>query len=233
MKHIIKISLLIGFTLTIYNSAAQEKINGGSGGFMIGGKQYNTSSYNHFMSDGVDDLMNNLIRIGGGGYGIFNNWIVGGYGFYQGGDNKSTSWPGTTGQQQINYSLEGGGGYLTLGYVAFKKDNLLLFPKTGIGLESLSLNKVQKEDLSFQSDEYYSSEYTWNSLMLDLGVGLDWFPFENGMKLGLRAGYNLSLSRDADWKHSGGDFTNDQLPENDLDGFYLQLLIGGGDFSKQ
>jgi len=55
------------------------------------------------------------------------------------------------------------------------------------------------------------------------------FPFDNGLKLGIRIGYQLSTERgNNDWSHEGGKLTGNDLPENDLDGMYLTLTLGGG-----
>jgi len=223
-----KISLFIFGLLLTQVVLAQEKLHGGSGGFYLGGKQYNTNSYNYYLADGVDGLQNNLVTIGGGGYTILNNWMLGGYGFYRGGERKDVSYFSPTGGQDITYSLNGGGGYLTLGYVVFHTDRLIVFPQAGLGLESLGLSKTLNEDVTFRANDNLSAEYSWSSPMLDLGAGIDLFPTKKGLKIGLRAGYNLSLQNNNDWRHAGGELISSDLPENDLDGFYINLIVGGG-----
>lgn len=231
MKEINTTKTLLGtFLIMLISipSMAQDKVSGGSGGFHIGFKQYSTSNYSYFLEDGVTDLDDNILTIGGGGYHIIKNWMIGGYGFYRGGESRDVPFfsPGGGGQE-FNYALNGGGGYLTLGYVAFHTDKLLVFPQLGIGLESLTLNKTLNEDITFQPDDFLSTDYSWSSPMLDIGAGVDFFPLK-GLKVGLRAGYNFSLQKDNDWKHRGGDLLGTNLPENDLDGFYIHLTLGGG-----
>mgnify|MGYP006423378071 CR=1 FL=1 len=220
--------------VTTQSGFGQDKISGGSGGFHIGSKFYNTQNYSYFLEDGVADLNNNLLSIGGEGYMVYKNFMIGGRGFYQGGESRDVA-VGSPLQDSRNYtySLNGGGGYLTLGYAAYSKNDLLIFPQLGIGIESLSLEKSLNETVVFEPQESLSAEYSWSSPMLDIGIGADWFPFKNGTKIGLRLGYTISLQRNSNWSHSGGEFIKSDLPENNLNGFYVNLVIGGGGFTTK
>lgn len=212
---------------------SQSKVNGGSGGFHFGGKLYDTEAFNYFNSLNNQTFSNNLITVGGGGYFIFNNFMIGGYGFYRGGEKKDVLLENPfEDYQQFNLSINGGGGYLTLGYVVFATEKTIAFPQLGIGFEALAYHQSIDEDIMVSNSEFSSSEYAWRSPMLDLGFGVDTFPFDNGLKVGLRVGYNLSLGQDNDWWHQGGEILNTDLPDNDLNGFYLNLVVGGGYFSK-
>lgn len=234
MKSIFKACLTIGFIMIISNCFSQIKVNGGSGGFYFGGKSYDTKAYNYFNLQGNQPFDDDLFTVGGGGYKIINNFMIGGYGFFRGGESRDISLGTPLNDfQNFNYTIAGGGGYITLGYVVYSSNRILVFPQLGIGGESLALTRSIDEDITIDNDEFTYAEYSWGSPMLDLGVGFDIFPFEKGFKLGVRAGYNLSLSEDNDWKHTGGDIVNNDLPENDLNGFYLHLVIGGGNFSKK
>lgn len=228
---IILLSILLTNPLALL---AQSKVNGGSGGFHFGGKLYDTEAFNYFNSLNNQTFSDNLVTVGGGGYFILNNFMIGGYGFFRGGENNDFSL-GTpfNDYQRFNLSIDGGGGYLTLGYVVFATDKTIAFPQLGIGLEALSYNQTIDEDITINNGEFTSSEYTWRSPMIDLGFGVDTFPFDNGLKVGLRVGYNLSLGQDSDWWHRGGEILNPDLPGNNLNGFYLNLVVGGGYFSRK
>lgn len=207
---------------------AQTKLNGGSGGLYIGGKGYDVSKYEHFLGEGINDLNDNLFTLGGGGYHIFNNLLIGGYGFYRQGDSEEVSLYNFNGGENFEYALRGGGGYFTVGYVVFQKSNkVIAFPQLGLGFESLSLNKNTIKDVVILDGQLLSTEYSWNSPMLDLGLGID-FYFLKYFKVGVRTGYNLSLQNNDDWQHRGADFRGTGLPENNLDGFYFNLVFGGG-----
>lgn len=233
------IRFTIVFTLALVvavtqSGFTQDKISGGAGGFHIGSKFYNTQNYSFFLDDGVADLDDNLRSIGGGGYIIYKNFMLGGRGFYQGGESRDVTFVDPfEGSTIYTYSVGGGGGYLNLGYVVHSAKDLLVFPQLGLGYEALVLEKALNEATSFDPGEALSTEYRWGSPMLDIAAGIDWFPFENyGAKVGLRIGYTISMQRNTDWSHSGGDFVSSTLPTNNLDGFYLNISIGGGWFSK-
>ena len=229
------ILMTLAFVFICFQSGfTQSTISGGSGGFHFGPKFYNTSNFNYFLEDGVADLNNNLLSFGGGGYMVHKNFMIGGRGFYQGGESRDVA-VGSPLQDSRNYtySLNGGGGYLTFGYSAYSKNNLLIFPQLGIGIESLSLEKSLNETVVFEPRESLSTEYSWSSPMLDIGFAADWFPFKHGTKIGLRLGYTISLQRNSNWSHSGGEFISSDLPENNLDGFYVNLVIGGGGFTTK
>lgn len=217
----ISISLLALLSLT-GSSHAQDKLKGGSGGFMVGYKAYNTSAYQFFVAESGPTLGDGLIQIGGEGYGLINRWVIGGGGYYNRGDKVEDS--------NLEYQLHGGGGYLNVGYVVYTTDQMLVFPLLGVGADALGINRGIDEDVAFEPGRFLEANYFTITPILDLGAGVDWFPYKKGLKLGIRAGYNISLSRDNDWRHYGGDVTDPGLPSNDLDGFYVRLTVGGGYF---
>jgi len=165
---------------------------------------------------------NGLLQLGGEGYGILNRWIIGGSGHFSSGDQQSDN-----GEE---YYLRGGGGYFHLGYVLYDGAELLAFPLLGFGADALGINRSVSGDIRFEPDRFLEVTYFTLTTAVDLGVGMDWFPGKKGFKLGVRAGYNLSLSADNTWRHYEGELTDSDLPDNDLDGFYLRLTIGGGHF---
>lgn len=217
----LSIALLVLLSVT-GNSQAQDKLKGGSGGFMVGFKSYNTSAYQFFVAEGGPTIGDNLIQFGGEGYGLINRWIIGGGGYYNGGDKVE--------DRNLEYEIHGGGGYFNVGYVVYNTDQMLVFPLLGVGVDALGINRGIDEDVAFEPGRFLEANYFTITPMLDLGAGVDWFPNKKGLKLGIRTGYNVSFSRDNDWRHYGGDVIDPDLPGNDLDGFYVRLTIGGGHF---
>lgn len=214
--------LLIGLAamLSFTGLQAQKGLKGGSGGFLIGFKSYNTSAYQYFVEEGGPQLSDNLLQVGGEGYFLLNRFVLGGGGYYSAGNRNDFG--------NVTYQIQGGGGYAHLGYAVHQSRQLIAFPLLGIGFEALGINRRINTDITYDPGRFLEAGYAFVTPTLDIGTGIDWFPGNKGFKLGLRAGYNLSLSRSNDWRHEGGEVTNPNLPDNDLDGFYLRLTIGGG-----
>jgi hypothetical protein len=215
----------LGISLPFTEASAQDRLRGGSGGFMIGFKTFNSSAYQFFIPEGGPVLGDHLIQIGGEGYGLYNRWVIGGGGYYHGGDRQEDG--------NLAYEIHGGGGYFNLGYVLYYNEQFLVFPLLGLGADAVGINRRIEEDIAFDPDRFLEANYFTVTPTLDVGAGVDWFPGKKGLKLGLRAGYNFSLARGNDWRHYGGEITNPDLPNNDLDGLYVRLTVGGGHFLVQ
>ncbi|MEM6262476.1 MAG: hypothetical protein AAGI38_08220 [Bacteroidota bacterium] len=221
-----KPTTLIAFVLASVSSLnclqAQDRLVGGSGGFMIGFKTYNTAAHQFFVPESGPVISDNMFQVGGEGYGIINRWVLGGSGYISRGDQVQ--------EDNLQYQIHGGGGFFNAGYVVYHTNELLVFPLLGIGADALGISRRVEEDIEFNSDRFLEANYFIVRPSLDLGVGTDWFPGKKGFKLGIRTGYNVTLSRDNSWRHYGGEITGTSLPDNDLDGFYVRLTIGGGHF---
>ena len=209
----------------IHGSFAQQKLMGGSGGFMMGFKTQNTAAYQYFVREGGPQIGDHILQIGGEGYGLLNRWVIGGGGYYNHGDQSEDG--------NLEYQVHGGGGYVNLGYVVYNTDQLLVFPLLGVGADAVGINRGVNEDVVYEPGRFLEANYFTVTPTLDLGGAADWFPGKKGAKIGIRAGYVISLSRDNDWRHYGGDVTNPDLPNNDLDGFYIRLTVGGGHFKAK
>ena len=220
-----RFTILIIATLIVHSACAQEKVYGLSGGLLLGLKSYDTENYQFFMPDDAAILDNGLVTLGGDGYIIFKNWLIGGSGFYRSGDSQNLSVDG----QAYHYKIKGGSGYFNLGYVLFHGSSWIFFPQASFGIESLSLVKTLDESIDFTVQDNFSARYTYNTPMLEIAFGFDFFPLGTSMtKFGIRAGYQLSLEQNNEWQHAGGNFSGPDLPENNLNGFFVDLVIGGG-----
>ena len=216
------ITLAIISTSLCNTSQAQDRLKGGSGGFIVGFKSYNTSAHQFFIPEGGPTIGDNIIQFGGEGYGLLNRWVIGGSGYMSRGDQ--------TEENNLQYQIHGGGGFLNVGYVVYQTQELLVFPLLGIGVDALGISRRVEEDITFEPDRFLEANYFIVRPSLELGAGVDWFPGKKGLKLGIRTGYNVTLSRGNEWRHYGGEITNPDLPDNDLDGFYVRLTVGGGHF---
>ncbi|MGD1841068.1 MAG: hypothetical protein ACFB0B_09250 [Thermonemataceae bacterium] len=224
-----KVATLIAFAFIFISSSntlqAQNRLKGGAGGLLIGFKTYNTATHQFFVPEGSPVLGDNLLQIGGEGYGLLNRWVIGGGGYMSQGDQVQ--------EGNLEYELRGGGGFFNVGYVVYHTRELLVFPLLGIGIDALGINRRIEEDISFEPNRFLEANYFIVRPSLDLGVAVDWFPGKKGLKLGIRTGYNVTLSRGNEWRHYGGEITNPDLPDNDLDGFYVRLTVGGGHFKTK
>ena len=221
------LNFLLIFLIISNLAAGQEKIYGFSGALHLGLKSYNTGNYQYFMPADAADLDNGLVTLGAGGHAIYKNWLVGTYGYFRSGDSQSLTVDG----QMYDYRLTGSSGYLNLGYILFHGSSWLLYPQVGFGVENRSLVKTLDESIDFSVDENLSARYIYFSPMMEISFGFDFYPLGTSMtKFGLRLGYQFSLEQNNDWEHSGGVITGPDLPENNLNGFFVNLVIGGGYF---
>ena len=203
---------------------AQDKLTGGAGGFTVGGTTHDVSALNTFLPESVGSLNDNSFQIGGEGYGVYQNWLLGASGYYTQGDRKESAGRA--------YTVNGGAAFLNFGYVVVQQDKFIAYPKIGIGYASLGVEEKVDGQVTYPNEQLLAAEYNMRSPILDLGAGLDFFPFEKdgySLMLGLRAGYKLALG-DGEWFHSGGELVGDDLPEFEMDGFYLSLTLGGAGF---
>lgn len=215
--------LLSGFSA----SMAQDLRMGGSGGFYMGYKTMDVDGFNQFAPTG-SSFGNDVIQIGGDGYFVLNNFILGGGGHYNRGDRFSSSLNGN----DYTFELDGGGGFFQVGYIVFERNNLYVFPLAGLSFEAMGLTQAFAGDLTLEDPsnlnlDNSASISSFNSL-IDLGIGADLFPGNKGFKIGLRLGYNIGLDREATWRHPGGEFTNNFDDNLSQDGFYARITLGGG-----
>ena len=140
------IALVILMLATLNTGQAQDKVVGGAGGFMLGFKTQHTSAFQYFVNENGPQLSNHLIQIGGEGYGLIKNWVIGGGGYHNTGDQKISG--------SEAYQVDGGGGYINVGYVVFNASDLLVFPLLGLGIDALGVEKRVNEDVFFELDSF-------------------------------------------------------------------------------
>lgn len=209
-----------------FSLLAQDKLTGGGGGFSIGGTTHDMSALNTFLPENLGSFDDNSLQIGGGGYGVYQNWMLGASGYYSQGDRKEGD--------GLAYRVNGGAAFAHLGYVALQQQKFIAYPRIGIGFASLGVDEQVDGQVDYPADQLLAAEYELRAPVLDLGAGLDFFPFQKegyGLMLGLRAGYKLTLG-EGQWYHNGGELVGEALPAFDMDGFYLSLTLGGAGFKN-
>jgi len=227
-------SALIYAQGTEAKEADTKKVKGGGGGgFMVGVSQFDLNTLNDKLkAKGFEDLGDNQIFFGGGGYGIINGKILlGGEG---GGFSKDVA------SSTQKASLSGGYGFFDIGYVIFSKSGFNLFPLLGIGGGGFSLRIVERAP-SPTFDEILDNpkreaNISTGSFLFNFALGLDYLlalgedkEGRGGLLLGIRAGYIFDPTK-ADWKMTDQDVLKG--PDIRFTGPYVHLVLGGMGASK-
>ena len=196
---------------------------------MFGMNLFDLKELNDKLTDkGFEELDNMMPFLGGGGYGLVGNVVIGGEG---GGAFQSVS--STT--QKAN--LGAGYGFFDLGYLVFSKANLKVFPVVGFGGGGVSL-KVYETDGAPTFDEILDApgrEVTVSTggFMAHASIGIDYLLVmgegedkegKGGLLVGLRAGYVYSPMK-AEWKMEDMDVLKG--PDVRPNGFYFHIVFGG------
>ncbi len=221
------------------SAGAQEqggrKLFGGFGGFMIGGQLTDISQLNqHLTAANYTKFSDQFYSVGGAGYGILNNFIIGGEGHAlvgRNGDNTSRTHQTT---------LNGGSGAFNMGYIIYAHKYYWLYPYIGIGGETISLKIRSRENPPFDdvlTNPNRSSTLNTSGMILTAGLGWDYlFNFSHnekhfgGLGIGIRFGYTYTLFKEA-WQLNGADIGSG--PDISITGPFVRMLIGGGGISKK
>ncbi|MEO1713463.1 MAG: hypothetical protein AAFU60_09030, partial [Bacteroidota bacterium] len=157
--------LLLVLSLGCYSTAqGQDPLVGGSGGFMFGFRTFDADAYQFFVQENGPQLGDNLLQVGGEGYVLINRLVIGGGGYYLGGDEVETG--------DLAYEIDGGGGYFNVGYLVYKTDQIFAFPYVGAGLDALGIERRMNGDISYDPGRFLEASYFLISPLLDLGAGL-------------------------------------------------------------
>ncbi len=196
-----------------------------------GAMHIDPSGFNQFLPEGFPQLSGDFLSIGGDGYFMYENFVIGGGG------------QGLIGEELIHQGqitrIGGGMGFFHFGYDFVHKETLKVYPLIGIGgggftMEFSTLGQQSKSEVLQKNTDgsYLQSNISFGSVMLDLGVGLDFFPesgTDSSPRLGIRLGYQFAPSH-GDFRYGGGRITGADLYS--LSGYYFRIIIGGGGFGK-
>lgn len=215
-------------------SAQENTSNGkhyGGFGYFLGGYQtMDLSALNDaMMQKGYPELQNGSVSIGGGGYYLLRNWMIGGEG---------CGLPGSTSENaSYKVSLGGGYGFFNVGYLVLKTPGFSLYPIVGIGGGGMTVALREKtantpafgQILDDPGRETYLNNggfmLNFSLLAHYLVLGTKTTDGSGGFILGLKAGFILNLDGD-NWYLDNQ--TMSQTPASSISGPYFSLVIGGG-----
>ena len=221
-----KLACLAAISIVLASSAYGE----GAGWFTFGLKVLDFGGLKEeLVKRGFGKLEAENALLGGGGYGVVGGKVVlGGEG---GGFSQDVS------SDTLKATVAGGYGFFDVGYVAYSRGNLRIFPFFGIGGGGLALRIAQRGPMPTFSevldDPGWEVEISAGGILFQVGLGLDWMltlkERKGGIMLGLRAGYILAPTK-TDWRMADRDVLGG--PDTRLTGPYICLTFGGGGGSR-
>jgi len=231
LKVIIISTMLVVFLFYSYNLAKEKEkkiVRGGAGYFSLGGSIIDIDALNSRLENkGYPKFSKNFFSLGGGGYGIIGNIIIGGEG--HGLIEKETS------SNSCGVSFACGYGFFDIGYIIYSTEKLFLYPFLGIGGGGMSLKIIEKESPDFdkllESPEG-NAELSSGGFLIHLSLGADYslkqYKCKRGKSrliFGIRAGYIFTPFK-GDWEMN--DFKVSNAPKMGITGPYVRLLVGFG-----
>ena len=197
---------------------------------MVGGGQLNFDKLNEKLeAKDYEGFSKEVLILGGGFHASFRRFIIG----FQGNafltDDKS-SFNGNTATE-----LQGGSGFVNLGYTIISRRNVSIYPLVGFGGGMSELSMFPKDAPNFDdilTDPGIMVKLTSSAFLVNLAIGCDYLLImgknrqgAGGFSLGIRAGYIYSPFR-KNWHYKGLPVGGG--PKLDMSGPYVTLLIGGG-----
>lgn len=212
---------LIGAVLLFagFSAFSQEGFSGGSGHFMTGTAITNMSSVNNYLKkSSMPGFSGTAMLIGGGGYSVINNVMIGGQGMALA--------PARVGNSNGHASFGGGAGMVQMGYL-FSCKKILVYPAGGFGWGGTGLTVYNKE-LNF-TESFSSSKF-----LMNLEINSEIFTVSNatekaGFKYGLSVGYMFNPQSEG-WVDKNDNYAD--IGNTYLRGFYFKIKIGGGGMKK-
>jgi len=209
---------------------SQEKptYNGGTGYFFIGQTNIDfTSAKSAYNISDIAIIPTKALNVGGGGFGVFGNFIIGG----EGGAMQANAF--TT--DHISHTMittMSGYGMFNFGYMIPQKSRFLIYPLFGLGSGVTQLTEEEKL-WSPPIDVTYNHTNTNVFFKTELNIDLfsnseNYFKEKKGFSVGLTIGYMFHpYASSWDYDERG---RNVLLPQVLFNGPYARLRIGGGGF---
>lgn len=219
--------VLFAVVLISTSAFAQNKIGfGGAGFFNLGYTNMNTSALSNKLGSEWPNFSNNGIYIGGSGYGVLGNIVLGGSGgtsYFEVGNTFDSRLTGQT----HRYNINGASGEFTVGYVAWQRSKYFLYPYLGIGGYMLNLSWHDRRAENYRDGSSmltnFGGKVAIDCFTTTLGISLDYVW---GLAWQVKAGYRIGLPSDR-WIYL--DNTNmSNAPSVGQNGFFITLGIGGG-----
>jgi hypothetical protein len=196
---------------------------GGFSRFGLGVNVVSNSKLSDYISSrGYSSLKSTIISYSGGGYGIFKNFVFGGYGF-SGFSNKY--------QNANKYSIDGfSGGAFSFGYIIFSTDKLLIYPTLILGGYSYSLKLYEKTSDSFEDvvkNPKREVNLEASNFLTGINLSATYF-FYGAINISLNLGYNHTF--ESSFNSESVDITSNE--KFSFNNFFINLSIGFGAFMK-
>ncbi len=223
--------LLLFCSLLLSNSteAQQTKRYGGIGFFSFGMADLQQPGLNaQLTAASYTPLQSRQLSVGGEGFGIINNFLLGGRGGSMGRQQFSSA--NNTGSIQNSY------GSFLLGYTFALSKKLLFYPLVGFGgidseitiennttSNSITAAFVNPNQITVIRAEVPILDFSVNFALPIIGN----VNGGGGPIVGLSAGYFFSPGAGR-YRMNGRDLTD--IPTGQNNGFYVRLLFGGGGF---
>jgi hypothetical protein len=234
-----KLNLAILFVLTSLLQANAQNLRGGFGHGYFGAAVNISPDIQKDLSSVTllgNDLHFNRAGIigGGGGYGVFGNRIL------LGGSGLGYRVADATSRGQATLSM--GGGFINLGYVVIRRDNMMTFPYIGIGGKGMSLRVKNDTDESFNIGNRIvapGDDLKLNSggISFEAGYSMQLYTFSlsekgssGGLLVGLQAGTYVFAGLE-DWHIESSDDMVPSFSKAYSFAPYIRLTIGGGGFT--
>lgn len=209
------------------SSQLEDIVAEGRGYFMAGIHSQDLSGLNGFLARrDLPTFSESRTTIGGGGHARLGRLILGGEGHALVRERNADG--------DFERTLEGGYGFLNVGYHFSPEDRVDLYPLIGIGGGANTFSTVEVGAPSFGDvvdDPRRGATMNQAALLLQAAVGTDYLVVledmpggRRGFTLGLRAGYTVPLW-ESDWDLE--EFRVTGGPGLGPQGFYLRVLIGG------
>lgn len=207
--------ILFLFLIPVF-TFAQSSFYGGAGHFSAGTIYLNMSTVNNYISkQALPEFSGNCLTIGGGGFAVINNFIIGGEGCAISASRVGNS----SGSAEFGTGM----GLFSFGYAIPSYSRMLIYPLGGIGWGGSSL----KINLNEQKTEYNAGKF-----FFDAGIRADFFMIggrgsdaKGGFKAGIALGY-LFNPQAQPWQDKDKNYTS--IPNTFTNGFYVKLQLGGG-----
>jgi hypothetical protein len=220
MKKIVLVVVLLNVLVLVFAQRSRA-LYGGFGWFETGIQQTNLENLNNELKANYSaELNETFISLGGGGYSVIKNLMLGGEG--KGFRTNSSSGNNTA------ITMTGGYGLFDLGYMVYYRQKLSIFPKLGLGAGGITLETAKKNtDFSGALSLGQTSTETYETYLIDVGLGV-MYQVSHWM-VGIHAGYLYALTDD---KWSAADIELSNGPAINLTGVYMKLTIGGGGIGR-
>ncbi len=222
------LSLSAGILLIVVTqSHSFGQASGGIGFFTPGIHTIQYSKLNSSLP-GYPEITNKPFVTAGAGYGIFSNIVIGGEG--------GTMHAGSFSKENQQIDLTGDFGFFSLGYVMLNKKGILIFPALSAGSNDLMMYVHEKDQgasfASITGEPFQATTLHYKTKMAKVSLtGVYTFKGNKsdkgsaGFMLGFQVAYQIDYYKGS-WTYDGGTVT--EGPDFINNGFFIQLMIGGG-----